>query len=119
MSDFRLSAAAEDDIVDILRWSHEMFGERARLAYEALLTTALHDAARHRDQPDIAIRRPELGDDVYVWHLRRSRDQPPGRPVKRPRHFVVHKIERDAVLIGRVLHDSMELSRHLDDRAWE
>ncbi|MFT4298659.1 MAG: type II toxin-antitoxin system RelE/ParE family toxin [Aeromicrobium sp.] len=119
MSDFRLSSAAEDGIVNILRQSHEVFGERVRLAYEALLTTSLHDAARHRDQPDIAIRRPELGDDVYVWHLRRSRDRSPGGAVKQPRHFVVYKIERDTILIGRVLHDSMELSRHFDDTAWE
>ncbi|PYE36076.1 hypothetical protein C8J35_102461 [Rhizobium sp. PP-F2F-G38] len=38
---FRLSAAAEADIVDILAWTHGHFGTKARLRYERLIATAL------------------------------------------------------------------------------
>jgi toxin ParE1/3/4 len=57
---YRLSAAARADVVEILAWSQEQFGESARLRYEALLVTALRDIA---EQPERAgsIARPELG----------------------------------------------------------
>ena len=41
MARFTLSVAAERDIVSILTWTHEHFGEQARLRYEALLVQAM------------------------------------------------------------------------------
>ena len=38
---YRLSAAARADIIDILAWTHEQFGEAARKRYEALIVTGL------------------------------------------------------------------------------
>ena len=118
---YRLSAAAQADITEILAWSQEQFGESARLRYEALLTTALRDIA---EQPERAgsIARPELGAGVRSWHLRKSRDRARGAlgVVHKPRHFVIYRPEPDVVVVGRVLHDAMELERHLDPRAsWE
>jgi toxin ParE1/3/4 len=40
-----LAPAAEEDIARILAWSHEHFGEQARLRYETLLTQAIVDVA--------------------------------------------------------------------------
>ena len=37
MRRYILAPAAEQDIESILSWTHERFGERARLRYEALL----------------------------------------------------------------------------------
>jgi toxin ParE1/3/4 len=63
LASYRLSAAARTDIIDILACTHEHFGERARLRYERLIVTALHEIAT---DPEIvgSISRPELGKDV-------------------------------------------------------
>ena len=34
-------------------------------------------------------------------------------PVRRPRHFVIYRFESGLVEVGRLLHDAMELARHL------
>lgn len=118
---YRLSAAAQADLVDILAWTHENFGEAARKRYEALIIAALRDIAA---QPDRAgsIERPELGVGVRSWHLRLSRERARTETgtVRRPRHFLIYRTGNGPVVIGRVLHDAMELARHLDPEAsWE
>lgn len=46
---YRLSDAAQGDVLSILAWTHEQFGEAARLRYESLIVAALRDVA---GQPD-------------------------------------------------------------------
>jgi toxin ParE1/3/4 len=46
---YRLSEAAQGDVLDILAWTDEQFGEAARLRYESLIVAALRDVARHLD----------------------------------------------------------------------
>lgn len=118
---YRLSAAAQADVVEILRWTQEQFGDAARLRYEKLIVAALRDVAA---QPNRAgsIARPELGADVRSWHLRLSRNHVATRAevVRRPRHFLLYRREPALLAVGRVLHDAMELERHLDpDNAWK
>ena len=118
---YRLSEAAQGDVLSILAWTHEQLGESARLRYEALIVAALRDVA---GQPDRAgsVARPELGAGVRSWHLRLSRShvRPDVEPVRRPRHFLVYRTEPPLVVIGRVLHDAMELARHLDlEASWD
>jgi toxin ParE1/3/4 len=119
MAGYRLTHAARADIVSILGWSHEQFGEEARKRYEALIATAIRDAASRID--DIGhTPRPELGEGVFSWHLTRSRARSPGGKVHRPRHFLVCRREGDMLVIGRILHDDMDLQRHVDPcREWE
>lgn len=119
MARFRLTHAAQADIVSILAWSHEQFGEEARRRYEALIVTAIRDAAgRGSDVGRIA--RPELGEGVFSWHLRQSSSGSPGGHVGRPRRFLICRREADVLVVGRVLHDAMELRRHLDpEQPWE
>lgn len=45
MARYRLTHAARLDIIAILGWSEEQFGTEARERYQALITTALRDAA--------------------------------------------------------------------------
>lgn len=118
---YRLSAAAQHDIVDILAWTHQQFGDVARLRYEALLATALRDIAQQPDRPG-SIARPELGDGVRSWHLRLSRERArtADGTVHRPRHFLIYRPGNEIIVIGRVLHDAMELARHLQgNEPWE
>ena len=118
---YRLSDAAQADVIDILAWTHEQFGETARLGYESLIVPALRDVATQPDRPG-SIERPELGAGVRSWHLRLSRDHvgAAARVVRRPRHFLIYRFEPALLVVGRVLHDAMELARHLDpDTSWE
>ncbi len=45
MTAYRLSPLAEQDIETILEWTHEEFGEKARIRFEALLTRAIMNVA--------------------------------------------------------------------------
>lgn len=116
MARYRLSAAAQADILNILAWTDEQFGEVARKRYEALIAAGLRDVASAPNQAGSA-ERPELGDGVRSWHLRLSRER--GRTatgiVRNPRHLLIYQPGLDAVLIARVLHDAMELVRHLPE----
>ena len=115
MARYRLTHAAQADIVSILAWSHDQFGEQARKRYEALIATAIRDAATRSDDVGRSLR-PELGDGVFSWHPAQSRTHSPGGKVHRPRHFLICRLDGDVLVVGRVLHDAMELRRHLDPR---
>ena len=118
---YRLSDAAQADVIDVLAWTQEQFGEAARLRYESLIVAALRDVATQPDRPG-SIERPELGVGVRSWHLRLSRDHlgTGAGVVRRPRHFLIYRFEPALLVVGRVLHDAMELARHLDpETSWE
>ncbi len=112
----RLSAAAERDLLGILRWSQAQFGPSARRRYEALIQAALRGLAGAPTAPG-SRQRPEIGTGVRSWHLRLSRDKAvvDGEVVRRPRHFILYRVEGDTVLVGRILHDSMDFAGQ-DDR---
>lgn len=115
MARYRLTHSAQDDIVSILAWSHDRFGAEASKRYEALIAAAIRDAATCSDGIGRTAR-PELGDGVFSWHLAHSRASSPGGAVHRPRHFLICRRDDDVLVVGRVLHDAMELRRHLDSR---
>jgi toxin ParE1/3/4 len=110
-----VAPAAVEDIESILAWTHERFVERARLRYEALLIRAIIDIA---DQPNRAgsSRRPEIAAFARTYNLAHSRKRVTGGVgrVKQPRHFILYRTRADGTVeIGRVLHDSFDLRRHL------
>lgn len=109
-----LASAAQPDIRLILAWTHEHFGEAARARYKKLLKQAILDVARDRDLPG-SIKRPELGKDICTYRIFHSRTHVPAKErVRHPRHFLVYyKTDEVNVTIVRVLHDSMDLSRHI------
>lgn len=118
---YRLSDAARADVVDILAWTHAQFSEVARLRYESLIVAALRDVVSRPDQPG-SIERPELGNGVRSWHLRLSRDHVANTAgvVRRPRHFLIYRIEPDLLVVGRLLHDAIELARNADpETTWD
>ena len=119
MARFVISPAAQQDqdIELILANSHERFGQPARLRYEALLARAILDVA---DDPERigSQSRPEIAPIARTYHLwhSRTRVEPPGVRVHRPRHFLLfRKCGEGPIEIGRVLHESMDLARHLPE----
>jgi toxin ParE1/3/4 len=112
-----IAPAAEADVESILGWTEEHFGELARRRYEALLVRAILDVAERPDRAGVNDR-PELAASARTYHLFHSRQRVTagvGR-VKEPRHFLLFRERPDGkVEIGRVLHDSMDLAKHLPE----
>jgi toxin ParE1/3/4 len=111
MARLRVAQTARRDIAQVLAWSEANFGPGARIRYEALISAAMRDAAADPVGPSAAAR-PELGPDVYTRHLARSRASAQGRPVGKPRHFLVYRVEPDRIVVSRLLHDAMDIARH-------
>lgn len=87
---------------------------RARLRYEALLEHAILDVAEEPERIESRAR-PEIGPSVRTYHLSHSRNRI-GRSevrIRRPRHFLLYRVSSDRVEIGRILHESMDLARHV------
>jgi toxin ParE1/3/4 len=101
----------------VLSWTQVEWGEQASLRYEALLVQAIMDAATNPDLPGSS-RRPEIAASARTYHLTHSRNHVAtkvGR-VKRPRHFLLYRTRPDGTVeIGRVLHESMDIAKHLPD----
>lgn len=104
----RLTAAAEADFRDILRWTSAQFGEAQASAYAETLSAALGDLAAG---PTVAgaRERSDIAKGLSVLHVARK-----GR---KGRHFVMFRIGQDqgreVVEVLRLLHDAMDLQRHL------
>ncbi len=115
MPAYQLAAEAETDIRDLLAHSQLRFGALARDRYERLLIVGLRDIAADPMRTG-SLARPELGRSVRSYHLRHSRERARYEQgiVVRPRHLILYRIATaDLIGIGRVLHDAMEIERHL------
>ncbi|MBI4753873.1 MAG: type II toxin-antitoxin system RelE/ParE family toxin [Betaproteobacteria bacterium] len=104
----RLSAAAERDYREILRWTAETFGRRQANTYARTLSNALRDLALG---PSIRGARPreDVGAGIHTLHVARE-----GR---KGRHLVVFRANASSgeqvIDVLRLLHDCMDLPRHL------
>lgn len=115
MPRFILAPSAASDIESILARSFDEFGAEAAQRYETLIVRAIADVAANPDRPSVHIR-DEIGRSARTYHLANSRENVAKKPmrVKRPRHFLVFRSgAKNVVEIARVLHDSMDLPRHL------
>ena len=99
----RISTAAVRDIEQVLAHTLQEFGLRQYEQYKDLIRTALADIVANPNRP--SARRPELHPDARTFHLAR-----PGRDA---RHFLLYRVVGEFVDVGRLLHDSMDLRRHL------
>jgi toxin ParE1/3/4 len=104
----RLAAAAENVFRRILAWTLENFGEMQARNYAETISATLEALV---DGPTIlgARTRPDIGRGISSIHVARH-----GR---RGRHFVLFRAgrheNRDVIDVLRILHDSMDLQRHL------
>lgn len=99
-----LAAAAQGDLDNIAAWTTENFGPSQAESYiEAILDTI--DELTAQNSPSRSLARDEVAKGMRTLHKRKR-----GR---RGRHFLLYSETEDEVKIQRVLHDSMELSRHL------
>lgn len=100
----RLSAAAAADFDAILLWTLEQFGSRQARAYAGRLAAAM---ARLEQGPAVpgARRREEIAPGLSTLHIG-----------PRGRHIILFRIgneRRRALDVLRILHDAMDLARHV------
>ena len=103
----RLTSQAEQDLLEITRWTTENFGTRQAEQYAetiGLAIEALHEG------PEIlgAKVRDEIGTGIRTLHVARQ-----GR---KGRHFVAFSVSEGHIInVLRLLHDSMDLAKHLPE----
>jgi toxin ParE1/3/4 len=104
----RSTVAANADFSAILRWTLENFGSPQTAAYTQTLIAAISNLSAGPEVFGSKLR-TELGGDIYTLHVARQ-----GRA---GRHFLVFRASnakgQKVVEILRILHDSMDLQRHL------
>jgi toxin ParE1/3/4 len=101
----RFSPRAVQDIEDVLAYTAGQFGLRKYDEYRELIRQALADLAADPSRPPARCR-PELQKEAWTFHIARR-----GR---RARHFFIYRIVGSRYVdIGRLLHDSMDIQRHL------
>ena len=101
----RLSFVAEQDFAEIVGFTVEQFGVRQARIYQSTLTHAL--GALHAGPSVTGSRaRDEIMPGLRSLHVARE-----GR---RGRHFVLFRPGPEQTIeVLRILHDAMDLSRHL------
>jgi toxin ParE1/3/4 len=104
----RLAAAAEADIQEILHWTVGQFGEAQARVYAETLSAALE--ALTAGPPLLGAKaRDDIAKGLFTLHVARH-----GR---KGRHFVIFRVGRDqgreVIDVLRVLHDAMDLPRHV------
>lgn len=100
----RLGQQAEQDFVEILQWTTKTFGEGQASTYAETIALAIEAL---EGGPDIlgARAREDIQPGIRTLHVARQ-----GRA---GRHFVVFRAARSDIDVLRLLHDSMDLLRHL------
>lgn len=104
----RLSAAAEADYKNILHWTVDNFGPEQARVYAVTLSSALKALCAGPGIVGVKTG-SEIGTDICTLHVARK-----GR---KGRHFVMFRVSsvqgQKVIDVLRLLHDSMDLKRHL------
>lgn len=101
----RLGAAAEVDFANILKWTTQNFGARQSRVYRDTLLQVIGELA---DGPNVAgsKARDEIMGGLRTLHVARR-----GR---RGSHFLMYRVAaKSTIEIVRILHDRMDLRRHV------
>jgi toxin ParE1/3/4 len=109
----RLARQAQQDLNVILWASEDRFGKTVADRYRRLFAVALRDLRADPARAGV-VSRAGIAPNLRFYHLRHSRTRVKGRRLARPRHLLVLKETGDGFLVVRVLHDAMDLERHLE-----
>lgn len=100
----RLASAAETDIRQILRWTTRHFGAEQARNYRATLSAALQ--VLYAGPEHLAVKqRDEILPGLKSLHVRCT-----GRA---GRHLILFRADTPFIDVLRILHDSMDVQRHL------
>ena len=104
----RLTAAAQSDYDEIVLWTLDHFGERQARIYAETIDDAL--TALKGGSSLVGIRAcDDVGPRLFSLHIARKK--------RKGRHFVLFRVEQRGgtrvIEVLRILHDSMDLARHI------
>lgn len=100
-----LVEAADLDYIDIIRRSVRDFGAMQAEIYAETLDSAI-DALGEDGTETIGVKaREEIGPGIFTLHVARF-----GRKAS---HFLVFQVDGSIIDILRILHDRMDLARHI------
>jgi toxin ParE1/3/4 len=85
------------DLTDVLQYTLETWGDVQMRAYAAVLDKALLNL---QTNPQIGHPRPEISAEHKIF--------PAGR------HIIVYRVTDTAIYVSRVLHERMDIRRHVD-----
>lgn len=104
--EIRVAWLARQDMADILAWTREHFGTRQQAVYARTLALAMRALA---EDPEIADARSAeyIAPGILLLHVARGH--------RKGRHIIVFRVDasNNCVDVLRVLHDSMDLVRHV------
>lgn len=107
----RLAAAAMADLRNIIHWTGEQFGEKQAMVYKDTIAAALEALTDGPTTVGVK-RRSEIANGLFTLQVARR-----GR---RGRHFVLFRVAPKGrvrtIEVLRLLHDSMDLERHVPAR---
>jgi toxin ParE1/3/4 len=98
-----IAGSAEQDLSAIATWTAEKCGVRQGEIYASAILDAVEELAV--SSPPRSKARKEIGADLRTLHM--------AKPGRRGRHFILYRETQEAVTVLRILHDGMELSRHV------
>jgi toxin ParE1/3/4 len=100
----RLGKEAETDFINILVWTTATFGPSQAENYQERLIALL--SALAEDPFQIASKsRDEIGAGLRTLHM--------GARRIKGRHLLLYRVRETEIQIVRILHDAMDLTRHL------
>ncbi len=101
----RLSAEAEHDFPRIPDYPIGTYGERQSDLYKTLIQESLATLSPGPEVPG-SVARDDIRPGLRSVHI--------SRPGRRGRHFIVyHAVSDNLVVVLRILHDAMDLPRHI------
>ena len=106
----RLTESAEADFQNILRWTKDQLGEAQARGYAQTLSAALEALADGGPTTIGAKVRKEIATGLFTLLV--------ARQSRKGRHILLFRVgqddaRREAIEVLRVLHEAMELPRHL------
>lgn len=103
----RLSETAQRDFQEIIHWTAERFGEIQANVYAGVLISAIQEL--HTGPRVAGVKtRGDIGRGILTLHVARA-----GR---KGRHFLMLRVggdQENVIEVVRILHDAMDLPRHL------
>lgn len=102
----RLVAVSERDYQEVIKRSAQDFGPRQAEVYAETLELAIN-ALREKGPKTIGVKeREEIGPGIFTLHAARRK--------RKASHFLVFRVlEIQTIEILRILHDRMDLARHI------
>ena len=99
-----LSSLAEDDLSNVAAWTAANFGVRQATVYVEAIIDTVEELLAEEPHPR-SKKRDEIIPGLHSLDM--------ARPGRRGRHLILYLEGPASLTVLRILHDSMELSRHL------